>query len=63
MTTPKPPERTFLPRCPDCRRLLADTGKPHCQHNPACDWLRCKCGALIQTDGTWNNGKRRGVVA
>lgn len=41
-TPPPPPERTFPPRCPDCTRLIADTGKPHCPPtNPVCDWIRC----------------------
>ena len=64
MTTPKPPERQFPPRCPDCRRLLADTGKPHCPTtNHVCNWRRCACGAQIQVNGTWVNGRRRGKAA
>jgi hypothetical protein len=63
MTTPKPPERQFPARCPDCHHLLADTGKPHCKDNPACDWMRCDCGASINQAGTWTNGVKRGTAA
>jgi hypothetical protein len=67
MTTPTPepvrPERSFPPRCPDCQRLMADTGKPHCKDNDACDWLRCTCGAVVNQVGTWTNGLRRGEAA
>lgn len=64
MTAAKPPERQFPPRCPDCHGLLADTGTQHCpKDNLVCDWMRCKCGAVIAQTGAWTHGARRGDAA
>jgi hypothetical protein len=52
MTAATPPERAFTSHCPDCNHLLGVTGKLHCKDNPACDWLHCTCGAVINQAGT-----------
>ena len=65
MSATKPPERKFVTRCPSCKRLMADTAKPHCdwKTNSQCDWMRCSCGTQIMQDGTWVNGAQRGVAS
>lgn len=56
------PDRSFPMRCPECNVILALDAKTHCggKDNHACDWLRCKCRAVITQAGTWFNGDRRG---
>ena len=57
--------RKFVSRCPSCEQLMADSAKPHCDWkiSPQCPWMRCMCGAIISTNGTWINGKERGVAS
>lgn len=57
--------RKFVSHCPFCKRLMADSAKPHCDYkiSPQCPWMRCKCGAIISENGTWTNGKERGVAS
>jgi hypothetical protein len=49
--------RVFPRRRPDCKRLAANAGKPHCP-SPTCPWLVCACGAQINQRGDWTNGER-----